>query len=450
MNYTDRLQRVIPGGAHTYSKGFDQFPSNAPQILERGEGVYVYEPGGKKYLDFGMGLRSVLIGYSENEIDRKAIHYLKLGMNLTRPSLIELEAAELMVSLIPGAEMVKFTKNGSTAVSAAVKLARAYTQKNLIAICSDHPFFSYDDWFIATTPMSKGIPPEVSLFTKSFRYNDIESLKKLIEIYPNEIACVVLEPQATDCPAVSDFSAGCCSKMDCSRVSYESNFLQEVQEVCNKNGIVFILDEMITGFRWGLSGAQGAFKVRPDLSTFGKAIANGFPLACVVGKREIMSLGSIDKIGEERLFLVSTTHGGDMASFGAFKAMVEFMKREPVVKNVWNFGFNLISAMNKLILNHGLQDFIKVMGPACSPKFITLDQNKNSSFEFRTLFVQELIKCNILMPWISIAYRHSTDLITDMSDGLDSMLDIYSKALQSNPRDFVHGDFIKPVFRKFN
>jgi glutamate-1-semialdehyde 2,1-aminomutase len=139
-----------------------------------------------------------------------------------------------------------------------------------------------------------------------------------------------------------------------------------------------------------------------------------------------------------------------MASFGAFKATVEFMKREPVVKNVWNFGFNLISVMNKLILNHGLQDFIKVIGPACSPKFITLDQEKNPSFEFRTLFVQELIKCNILMPWISIAYRHSNDLITDMIDGLDSMLDTYSKALQSNPRYFVNGDFIKPVFRKFN
>lgn len=240
-SFTNRLQNVIPGGAHTYSKGSDQFPSNAPQILEKGQGAYVYDPDGRKFLDFGMGLRSILIGYSESEINDTAISYLKRGMNLTRPSVIELEAAEQMVDLIPSADMVKFTKNGSTAVTAAVKLARAYTGRNLVAICSDHPFFSYDDWFIGTTPMSKGIPSETSNLTKTFKYNDISSIENLISQYPDEIACVVLEPLASDCPTVSLSKGGCCGEKICNRLQdREGNFLHQVQALCKKRDSFYL------------------------------------------------------------------------------------------------------------------------------------------------------------------------------------------------------------------
>lgn len=451
MNYTSRLQRVIPGGAHTYSKGSDQFPSNAPQIFERGEGVYLFDPEGKRFLDFGMGLRSVLIGYAEEQIDSKAIEYLKKGMNLTRPSLIELEAAELMTDLIPSADMVKFTKNGSTAVTAAVKLARAYTGRKKIAICADHPFFSYDDWFIGTTPMSKGVIEEHSNFTKTFKYNDIGSLEKIISENVNEIACVILEPLAVDCPSVPQAQGGCCGQRICSRVKNSNNtFLHKVQELCKKNGIVFILDEMITGFRWGLAGAQGKFNLNPDLSTFGKAMANGFPLACVVGKREIMSQGSIEELGKERLFLVSTTHGADMASLGAFVANVAFMKREPVEERVWSFGSQLIAKMNQCAVNRGLEKYFQVFGPACSPRFVTLDRNEKTSLEFRTLFLQEMLKRGILMPWISISYRHTESLLSEIEQALDETLEIYAQALETSPRGFVQGDYLKPVFRKFN
>ena len=152
MNYQKRLLKAIPGGAHTYSRGYDQYPSNAPQILTHGKGAYIYDPQGNKYLDYGMSLRAVNIGYSEDEIDAAAIEQIKNGNNLTRPSMIELEAAELLVDLIDSVDMVKFTKNGSTAVSAAVKLARAYTGRDLVARCAEQPFFSYDDWFIGSTP----------------------------------------------------------------------------------------------------------------------------------------------------------------------------------------------------------------------------------------------------------------------------------------------------------
>ena len=451
MNYTSRLQRVIPGGAHTYSKGSDQFPSNSPQIFERGEGVYLFDPEGKKFLDFGMGLRSVLIGYAEEQIDNKAIEYLKKGMNLTRPSMIELEAAELMTELIPSADMVKFTKNGSTAVTAAVKLARAYTGRKKIAICADHPFFSYDDWFIGTTPMSKGILEEQSNFTKTFKYNDISSLEKIISENSDEIACVILEPLAVDCPSVPQVQGVCCGQKNCLRLQNSNeSFLHKVQELCKKNGIVFILDEMITGFRWGLAGAQGKFDLEPDLSTFGKAMANGFPLACVVGRREIMSQGSIDELGKERLFLVSTTHGADMASLGAFVANVEFMKREPVEERVWGFGSQLITKMNQCAINRGVEKYFKVFGPACSPRFVTLDSNEITSLEFRTLFLQEMLKRGILMPWISISYRHTESLLLEIEQALDETFQIYSKALETSPRSFVQGEYLKPVFRKFN
>ena len=451
MNYTSRLQRVIPGGAHTYSKGSDQFPSNSPQIFERGKGVYLFDPNGEKFLDFGMGLRSVLIGYAEEQIDNRAIEYLKKGMNLTRPSMIELEAAELMTDLIPAADMVKFTKNGSTAVTAAVKLARAYTGRKKIAICADHPFFSYDDWFIGTTPMSKGVLEEHSEFTKTFKYNDIFSLEKLISENINEIACVILEPLAVDCPSVPQFQGVCCGQKNCLRLQNSNeSFLHKVQELCKKNGIVFILDEMITGFRWGLAGAQGKFDLKPDLSTFGKAMANGFPLACVVGRREIMNQGSIEELGKERLFLVSTTHGADMASLGAFVANVEFMKREPVEERVWGFGSQLITKMNQCAVNRGLEKYFKVFGPACSPRFVTLDSNEITSLEFRTLFLQEMLKRGILMPWISISYRHTESLLSEIEQALDETFQIYTKALETSPRGFVQGEYLKPVFRKFN
>ena len=226
MNYQARLLKAIPGGAHTYSRGFDQYPLNAPQILERGKGVSIFDPDGNKYLDYGMALRAVNLGYAENEIDTAAISQIKNGNNLTRPSMIELEAAELLVDLIDSVDMVKFTKNGSTAVSAAVKLARAFTERELVARCAEQPFFSYDDWFIGSTPLTRGIPQETIEKTKMFRYNDIASLEALIAQHPGQFACVVLEPAATAEP--------------------KNGYLQKVQALCRANGIVFILDEMIT------------------------------------------------------------------------------------------------------------------------------------------------------------------------------------------------------------
>jgi len=430
MNYQERLLKAIPGGAHTYSRGFDQYPLNAPQILTRGKGSYIYDPEGNSFLDYGMALRAVNLGYAEDEIDAAAFEQIKNGNNLTRPSLIELEAAELMVDLIDSVDMVKFTKNGSTAVSAAVKLARAYTGRELVARCAEHPFFSYDDWFIGSTPLTRGIPQETIEKTKMFKYNDIASLEALIEMHPQQYACVVLEPAATEEP--------------------KDGFLQKVKELCKANGIVFVLDEMITGFRWHMNGAQHMYGVSPDLCTFGKAMANGFAVACIAGKREIMELGSIEFEGRERVFLLSTTHGAEMCGLGAFVATVKFMQRHNVVEHLWDYGRKLMAMMQRQAVAHGVGDSFKVGGIPCSPYYLTIDKVGTNSLPLRTLFSQEMIRNGVLMPWIALSYRHGSAELELTEAALDKTFKVYRQALDEGVENYLVGPVIKPVFRKHN
>jgi len=447
---TKKLLKLIPGGAHTYSRGADQFPSNAPEILSRGKGVYIFDNKGKKYLDYGMGLRSVNIGYAEKSINNSAINQINNGNNLTRPSLIELKAAETLVKTIDSVDMVKFTKNGSTAVTAAVKLARAYNGKKIILRCIDHPFFSYDDWFIGSTVIKKGIPNEISKLTDVFYYNDIESLKKKIKQYKNQISSVVLEPAATECPKIKKLN-GCCGKSKCNRnYSKSKHFLKEVQNLCNENKIVFILDEMITGFRWHLKGAQYLYNLNPDISTFGKAMANGFSVAAVCGKKKYMELGSIEKKNEERVFLLSTTHGAEMSSLGAFVQTVNFLKKKNVIKKNWSYGFKLINRANEISNQLNISEYFKFFGPACSPFYICKGLDHKISFEFRTLFIQEMLKNNVLMPWVSVAYRHDNKAFKHTERALEKSLIVYKKALNNGIKSYLKGDAIKPVFRRFN
>lgn len=430
MNYQERLLKAIPGGAHTYSRGFDQYPLNAPQILARGKGAYIFDPDGNKLLDYGMALRAVNIGYAEDQIDAAAIEQIKNGNNLTRPSMIELEAAELLISMIDSVDMVKFTKNGSTAVSAAVKLSRAFTSRELVARCAEQPFFSYDDWFIGSTPLTRGIPQETIKKTKMFRYNDIASLEALTAQYRGQFACVVLEPAASEEP--------------------KEGYLQKVQELCRANGIVFVLDEMITGFRWHMKGAQHMYGVIPDLCTFGKAMANGFAVACVAGKREIMELGSIEFEGRERVFLLSTTHGAEMCGLGAFVATMQFMQKNNVVDHLWDYGRQLLAMMNHKAAEHGLEANFKAAGVPCSPYYLTLDTTGANSLGLRTLFSQEMIRNGVLMPWIALSYRHGAEELAVTERAIDASLKVYSQALAEGVDKYLNGPAIKPVFRKHN
>lgn len=451
MNFSERLHAVIPGGAHTYSRGDDQYPANAPQILERGEGAYVWAPDGRRFLDYGMALRAVSIGYAEADINQAALRGMAAGNNLTRASTIELEAAELLASLIDSVDMVKFTKNGSTATSAAVKLARAYTGRDLVARCAQHPFFSYDDWFIGSTPITKGIPQSTIEQTKLFNYNDIDSLEQLIARHPGQLACVIMEPAATECPSVGDCRGACCSRAQCNR-PYASgeNFLQQVERLCRKHGIVFILDEMITGFRWHMKGAQHVYGITPDLCTFGKAMANGFSVAAVAGRRDIMRLGSIDQAGQERLFLLSTTHGAEMCGLAAFIETMHFLQQHEVIAHLWRYGERLVDTFNRVAAECGVADRIRAGGPAANPYYLTLDAQGSPSFELRTLFAQEMIERGVLMPWLAFSYRHGDAELAQTEQALRGALQVCARAIAEGTQKFLKGPAIRPVFRRFN
>lgn len=438
IDFKQRLLNVIPGGAHTYSRGYDQYPENAPQIMVRGKGAYTYDNNGTEYLDYGMALRAVNVGYAEDEIDLAAFAQIKNGNNLTRASMIELEAAELLVDLIDSIDMVKFTKNGSTAVSAAVKLSRAYTGRVLIARCAEQPFFSYDDWFIGSTPVTRGIPSNIIEQTKLFSYNDIASLEQLIAQYPDQLACVILEPSAVAHPAPSLTHPG-------------ETYLHDVQRLCTKHGIVFVLDEMITGFRWHLKGAQQYYNIRPDLCTFGKAMANGFSVAAIAGKRAIMELGSIEFAGRERLFLLSTTHGAEMSGLGAFVKTVELLQRDKIVDHLWNYGAKLIQLINTKATQAGLTDYFKAGGVDCSPWYATYDKTGAANLAYRTLFSQEMIKHGVLMPWIALSFRHGNAELEKTAFALEKAFSVYAQAIeQGSTTGLLNGAAIKSVFRCHN
>src|SRR6266566_5073804 len=275
----ERLRRVVPGGSHTYAKGADQFPELSPGVLVRGKGCRVWDADGNEFIEYGMGLRAVTLGHAYPPVVDAVRESLALGTNYTRPAAIELEAAEAFLGMIDGAEMVKFTKDGSTANTAALKLARKATGRDKVAICADHPFFSYDDWFICTTTMDGGIPGFERPHTVRFRYNDLRSAREMFDANPGQIAAVFLEAARSEEPA--------------------EGFLSGLLSLCHRNGALLILDEMITGFRWHAQGAQKLYGIVPDLSTFGKALANGFALSALCGKREIMRLGSRERAGDD-------------------------------------------------------------------------------------------------------------------------------------------------------
>ena len=427
--YCKKAHMLIPAGAHTYSRTDEVFPGNAPKVIERSKGVYTWDVDGNKYIDYGMACRSVTVGYDYDRISEAAIRQIHNGNTATKASKIEVEAAQEMCNLFPWVEMIKFAKNGSTVTSAATKLARAYTGRKYIARCREHSFFSYDDWFIGSTVMNSGIPQEIQDLTLQFSFNDIDSVKKLFDEYKSEIAALIMEPCDTEEPI--------------------NDFLQKVRKLCTDYGVVYILDEMITGFRWDLLGACRYYGVEPDLVTFGKGMANGFSVAALGGKREIMDLGGLTP-GKERVFLISTTHGAEMSSLGALVETIHVYKELNVTEHIWNMGSRLVRGLNEIASEYSLQEYFYIQGADCSPNFVVCNKDKQPSLEYRTVFCQELVKQGILMPYIAIAYEHTEKEISDTLEAAREAMKVYRDSLNGEVGRFIEGNVIKPVFRKFN
>lgn len=430
---SDRIQKrfhdVIPGGSHTYAKGDDQYPEFILPYIAKGEGCHVWDLNGNEFIEFGMGLRSVTLGHAYKPVVDAAYRQMLLGNTFNRPAAIELECAEQLLGMIQGAEMVKFGKNGSDATSASVRLSRAYTGRDMVAICGNHPFFSVDDWFIGSTPMSAGIPKAIQELTVKYQYNDIGSIKSLFQQYHEKIACVILEPEKEQEP--------------------KNDFLQEVKKICHENGAVFILDEMITGFRWHNGGAQSFYGVIPDLSTFGKAMANGFSVSALLGKKEIMKLGGLGH-GKERVFVMSYTYGAENHGLSAALETMKIYEREPVVETLWRQGERLAKGIRMSIDENKLADFIPIMGRPCCLVYGTRDNDKNPSQPFRTLLLQETMKRGILAPSLVVSYSHTDADIDRTIEVFHEAFHIYRKALDEGIEKYLVGRPVKPVWRRFN
>lgn len=423
-----RAHELIPGGCHTYAKGDDQFPKQAPPFIVRGKGCHVWDLEGHEFIEYGMGLRAVTLGHAFAPVVEAAFRQLSSGSNFTRPAPIEVECAQQLLALLPTAEMVKFCKDGSHAVDGAVRLARAYTRRDIVAICGDHPFFSTNDWFIGTTEMNAGIPESSRQLVVKFRYNNIASLEALFARYDGEIACVVMEAARTEEPA--------------------PGYLEGVKRICHAHGALLVFDEMITGFRWHLKGAQHEYGVTPDLSTFGKALSNGFSVSALAGRREIMQLGGSDH-QRERVFLLSTTHGAETHELAAALATMRFYRDYPVVETLYARGARIREGFERAVEDNGLVGYVDVVGRDCNLVFGTRDAEKKPSQAFRTLFLQEMIKGGVIAPSFVVSYSHSEQDLERTIDAASASLAIYRNALEDGVEKYLEGGSVRPVFRRY-
>jgi glutamate-1-semialdehyde 2,1-aminomutase len=427
--YRKRIHDLIPGGAHTYSKGDDQFPIQSPAAIVRGKGSHVWDADGNEYVECLLGLASVSLGHAYEPVLDRIREELEKGNNFSRPSVIEKEMAEKFISLIPGHDMIKYAKNGSVVTTAAVKIARAYTGRKLVARPLEHPFYSYDDWFIGSTDADFGIPQEYTSMTVMYKADHLESLREVFEKYPGQIACVISEPEKTNV--------------------LETDYLKKAIELAHLHGALYIADEMITGFRTHFPGSCAKYDALPDMATWGKGIANGFSFCALTGKKEIMELGGIRRKGERKLFLVSTTHGGETSSIAAGLATIHEFQTKPVVAHNHAIGDRYLTGVKALREKHQLTDYIDQLQFNWHASLGFRNAKKEADFGMRTLFNQEMIKRGVLFQGIFCpCFSHTNEDLDHILWAVDEAMEVYKEGLNDGYEKHLVGDIIKPVFRK--
>ena len=417
--WLERANRVIPGCSQTFSKGANQHVRGvAPVFLAKGKGCRVWDVDGNEYIDYIQGLLPNILGYAHEGVNIAVAEQLGQGHSFSLPHPLEVELAERLTRLIPCAEKVRFGKNGSDATSGAVRAARALTGRERIACCGYH---GWQDWFIGSTTRNAGVPVAVRALTHAFVYNDLGSLEKLLGDHPGEFAAVIMEPVNFWPPA--------------------AGFLEGVKTLAHRHGALLVFDEICSGFHFGLGGAQKRFGVTPDMACFGKAMGNGFPISCVVGKADVM------KVFEDIFF--SFTFGGEVASMAAAMAVLDVLETTPAFIQMQANGRVLQEGLNDLARQAGLNERIKCIGYPFWSLIKFLDAEGKDSFLVRSLFTQECVKRGVLL----LATHNMTAAHDPLA--IEQTLKVYAEVCKtvanwlsdSRPEKYLEGEMIQPVFR---
>ena len=429
--------KVIPYGSQTYSKGVKAFSDGAsPKFLARGKGCEVWDVDGNKYIDYVMGNQPLILGYADEDVNRAVTRQLKLGSTFSVSNKLELDVSELMIKHIPGAEAVRFGKNGADANSIAVRMSRAITKRDHIAFCGYH---GWHDWFIGTTDLNAGIPKFNERLAHSFSYNDIRSLDKIFKRHKNKIACVIMEPITVAGPKSSP--NGSTKWKD---FNSKQNFLTEVKDLCKKNGTLLVFDEVVTGFRYDMGGAQKMYNITPDLSCFAKAMSNGIPVSAITGKKKYM------KYLESTFF--SFTYGGDCVGLAAAKACINKLERKNVIDHLYKVGRKLKNGMNNIIEMKELSEFLECSGYPCRTVMTIKNYKKYSKpLIIKTLIQQELMKRGVLWSqYHSMSYSHKNSHIENSLNAFEDSLKILKKIVMNykNIENYLHGKPCETVFTR--
>lgn len=416
----DKAQSLIPSSTQTFSKGPTQLVQGvAPVFLARGQGSHVWDVDDNEYIDYPMALGPVILGHNYATVTEAVIRQMQEGVSFSLPHPIEIELAEILVDTLPCAEMVRFGKNGSDATSGAVRAARAYTGRDIIACCGYH---GWQDWYVGTTTRNKGVPEAVQRLTVPFEYNNIESLEEIFAQHPGQVAAVIMEPIGL--------------------IEPRDGFLHKVKELAHREGALLVFDEIITGFRLSLGGAQEYFGVEPDMAAFGKAMANGFPLAAVVGRRDVM------EIFDEIFF--SFTFGGEAISLAASIATIKEMQNKGVISHLWAQGRKLKDGYNVMAKEFGIEQYTECVG--LPPRTVALfrDENGAESLVLKSLFQQECLRRGVLFSvGHNICYSHSDEDIDHTLRVYRTALDILARAIgEGDVLERLDGKPVDPVFRK--
>lgn len=388
-----RALKTIPLGTQTFSKSKTQYPFGvSPYFIERAQGSHAWDVDGNEYIDFINSLAAVTLGYNDPDVTKAVQAQLQQGTIFSLPHPIEVLVAEKIVEVVPCAEMVRFGKNGSDATSGAIRVARAYTRRDRVAVCGYH---GWHDWYIGSTARDLGIPAATKALTHKFLYNDIESLHQLFQEYPGEIAAVILEPMNVFFP--------------------KDDFLEKVKELTHQNGSLLVFDETITGFRYAIGGSQEYFGITPDLATFGKGLANGYPVSALTGKAEVM------RVVEDIFF--SFTFGGETLSLSAALATINKLQQEPVIQTMTTRGEAILTDVQALIDRYDIGHIFSLSGHPTWSFLLIKDIAPYSQWQIKTLFLQEMFARGILtLGTHNLSYGHAE---TDVH----SILAVYEEVL---------------------